>query len=218
MNMYIGEHYLAHRSVRKRHHIVFIVCSIIQMLSIAISMALHNWFSYCWWDFGLVYANSFTTFTNFNNEQTISDVNSDACQSLRILVEQNCPHFCDYLPKIEVGGIFMILFGTLSLIFYLVGILFHVWSFFKVQFKFKKIWVFLVLPSVMYITGAIIYNCSIDILGIDRPDTSRFEVKAPEAKVGLYFCWVISPASVILSVYGLKTTRAAFTDPIQNNN
>ena len=210
--MFIERHYLAHRSVRKRHHIVYIIFSVAIMLSIAIDMSLHHWLRYCWWDFGLVYASSFTTFTNFSNEQTISDVSSDACQSLQSLVEENCPHFCDYLSDLEAAGVLMIVFGSLSLMFYLIAVLFHLWSFFKVQFKFKKILVFLVMPSVLYCLGVIMYNSIVNILGIKSPNTSRFETKSPEIKEGLYFSYAIVPLSILHSAYGVLQTRIAFIE------
>lgn len=208
--MYVENRYLEHRTVRKRHHIVFIVTAVVIIISIAVDLSLHEWFKYCWWDFGLVHASSFTTFTNFDNESTVSDVYSDSCQSLKSLVEDNCPNFCTYLNRIEIGGIFMIIFGTLSLIFYFIIVLFHVWSFFKVAFKFKKIWVFLVLPSIFYLSGIIIYNCCVNILVIENPKTGKFDIASPKIEVGMYYSYTIIPFTLLHTAYGLIKTRIAF--------
>lgn len=210
--MFIEKHYLAHRNIGKRHHIVFIAASTAVMLTIAIDLSLHKWLKYCWWNFGLVHASTFTTFTNFKDEGTISDVRSDSCQSLESLVEKMCPDFCTYIDRIELGGIFMIIFGILSLMFYLISILFHLWSFFKAQFKFKKIWVLLVLPCVFYLLGLAIYHAALNVLSIKSPDTHRFETAAPKIEVGMYLSFSIAPFTVLLTVYGLLKTRIAFLE------
>ena len=210
--MYIESHYLAHRSVRKRHHIAHIIISIIVILATSIDMALNTWFSYCWWNFGLARASSFTTFSNLKNESTISDVNSDVCESLRALVEENCPNFCNYINGFEIGGVFMILFGIMSLIFHVICVLFHAWSSFKVEFKFKKIGVFLVLPSCFYIIGIIFYNGFINFLSIDKPNTKTNETRDLEIKFGFYLSIALVPLNLFLSAYGLLKTRIAFTE------
>ena len=210
--MYIESRYLTHRSVRKRHHIVFIIVSIISFLATIISMAMHSWFRYCWWDFGLVYASSFTTFTNFKNESTISDVSSDSCESLKGFVDKSCPDFCNYIGNFEIAGGLMIFFGTLSLIFNFLCILFHIWSFFKVQFKFKKIGVFLVLPSLCYCIGFLIYISLINFLDLKDPSGKDTEAEPLKIKDGLYISFVTMPILVLLSGYGFLKTRIAFLE------
>ena len=209
--MHIETHYLAHRSVRKRHHMAFIIFSILIILATAVDLALHPWFRYCWWDFGLVYANSFTTYTILNNESTISDVNSDICESLKEFIDDICPEFCSYINSFQISGAFMIIFGTLSLIFNFVAILFHLWSFFKVQFKFQKISVFLVLPSCFYICGLIIFNCVLNFLNIKQPKTNNYQTSSKEMKFGYTLSFIIAPFTVLLAIYGLAKTRIAFT-------
>lgn len=212
--MYIESRYLAHRGVRKRHHIVFIIASTLLFIGITISLFLHSWVKYCWWDFGLIYASSFTTFTNFENESTISDVNSDSCQSLESFVERNCPDFCSYISGFEIGGGLMVLFSSLSLFFHFFCILFHIWSFFKVQFKFKRIGVLLVLSSACYLVGFFIYICLLKFFDLKNPVGKENQAEKFHIEIGLYFAFVIAPLSLIVSTYGMCKTRIAFVEKI----
>jgi hypothetical protein len=210
--MYIESRYLAHRTVRKRHHIGFIVLSIVNIVLISVDLSMKSWFRYCWWDFGLSYAFSFATFTNLKNENSIDDVISDVCGALKGLVESNCPSFCTYVDKFQLAGALMIFFGVLSLVFNFIGILLHLWSFFKVQFKFRTIWVFIFSPFFFYLLGTVIYSGLVNITNIESPTTNRFETSAPELKTGFYLNFSIIPFSALLALYGLCKTRIAFIE------
>lgn len=211
-DIFVEKHYLTRRNVRKRHIIAYIVLSVVMIGCIVAEMAMFHWLRYCWWDFGLVHAESFTSFTNFDNEVDIADVYNDACKSLKHLVERNCPNFCDNIIKLEIGGISMLLCLVFALIFYVVCTAFHFWSFFKVQFKFPNIWIFFILPCFFYNLGAILYFFNINIWGLDSPNTSRFDTKAPTVREGIYLALSAIPLSVFLAAYGLIKTREEFLD------
>lgn len=208
--MYIESHYLAHRSVRKRHNIIYIILATISVLILAVSLGYHKWFAYCWWDFGLTYASTFTPYSNFENETSVSEVYSDSCQSLKTFVEDNCPDFCTYIQNFEAGGIIMIIFGSLSLLFQSICILFHVWSYFKVQFKFDRIWIFLVLPCILYMIGLCVYCGLTNIPQIKSPNSQSPEAKNAELKFGFYFSFAVLGYVILLAIYGYFKTRIAF--------
>ena len=211
-DIFVEKHYLTRRNVRKRHIMGFIVLSVVMVGCIIAELSMYNWLRYCWWDFGLLHAESFTTFSNFHNEQDITDVHSDACKSLKHLVERNCPNFCSNIPKLEIGGSSMLICSVLAIVFYIICIVFHFWSFFKVQFKFRRIWIFFILPCFFYNLGVILYFFNINIQDLDSPNTSRFNTQAPTLKEGIYLAISIIPLSLILVAYGLLKTREEFLD------
>ena len=210
--IFVEKHYLTHRNVGKRHIIAFVVFSIGIVALIITDLALYNWFRYCWWDFGLLHAHTFTSFSNFNNESGISDVNSDACNSLKHLVHRNCPNFCDHVIDFEIGGAVMVLFCVLAVLFYLICAFFHVWSFFKVQFKFRRIWIFFVLPCLFYNFGIMSYFTIASLWSVDSTSTHRFDTKDVEIKEGIILAFTIIPLSVLLAAYGLIKTRNEFLE------
>jgi hypothetical protein len=210
--IFVEKRYLVHRNIRKRHIAAFVVLSFVMIALIITDLALFQWFKYCWWDFGLLHARSFTSFSNFNNESGISDVISDACKSLKHLVQRNCPNFCDYVLNFEIGGALMIFFCVFSVLLYLICAIFHIWSFFKAQFKFRRIWIFFVLPCIFYNLGLLSYVLAARFWNIDSTNTHRFDTKDLEIKEGIILAMIIVPLTFLLAAYGLLKTRQEFIE------
>jgi hypothetical protein len=127
------------KKAERKHMFFYIVLSILILISKTVVLALSDWFVYCWWVFGLMYGSSFTNFTNFNNEATIIDVKSDSCGSIKSLVEEYCPKFCENITDFENAGITMMVFGVFSILAEVLCLSFHLCKYNKNSFRFEKI-------------------------------------------------------------------------------
>jgi len=196
--------------ISKYYKLVYIGISGCLIILTIVDLALKTWFRYCWWSFGLVFAESFTSFKILNNENSISDVKSDACGSLKELVEDNCPNFCNYIDGFESAGAVMIFFGVLYLIIQSCCLFFHVLVYFKSGFKFKIIWVFLILPTLTYLLGFLVYIGIAELTSLDSVDHQRFGAENYQMKEGIILSIVLVNINFLQTVFGFLKTRKAF--------
>ena len=99
------------------HLIVFFISSVVCLLLGIIDLCLPTWFSYCWWDFGLIAAANTSIIKEFSGENTIADVQNDICGDLESLVERSCSSACSNVKNIRSAGLVMLVFGSISLFF-----------------------------------------------------------------------------------------------------
>lgn len=118
------------------------------------SLALNQWFEYCWWSFGLVHASTLTEIRDFEGETTISDVYLDACGSLKGLVEEYCAGFCRVVGDFESAGFAMLVFGCVSFCALFVSSVLQICSSME---QLTVMRVFLCLPSFFYSLGLVVY-------------------------------------------------------------
>ncbi|CAG9310372.1 unnamed protein product [Blepharisma stoltei] len=196
--------------VAKYHHIIYISASAIIFILIIVDLALNRWFSYCWWDFGLIYAGTFTDFENLQNENSISDVKSDACGSLKGLIEGSCPDFCDYIDDFQSAGAVMVFSGIATLISIAACIFFHFLAFNRSAFRFRVMWVFLIMPTFWYSLGYVIYLGVGKFGDIKSTSSQRFKSENFEMKEGMILAIVVISLNVMLMAYSFIKTKRAF--------
>ena len=206
--MYI-ESKIKPQSVTRTQKFLYVISSFAIIILKIVDLALHNWFTYCWWDFGLIYGGTFTSFKNFQNENSINDVQNDACESIRALVSKYCPSFCEYISNFEEAGLAMMFFGVISIVAEVICLAFHLWNFFYHSFRFKKIWAIMALPKFLYILGFLIW------FGVSKPHSINSVHSGPRIegfkfKEGFYLAIIILVLDMLLMLYGLLKTRKAF--------
>jgi hypothetical protein len=142
----------------------YFVSSIIMVILLIVNLALERWIDYCFWHFGLVYAESWLAYYHFDNEHNFDDVRDDACDdNYRYIVEAYCPHACRNIDNLQDAGEAMLAFGILSLFALVLVIMFHIVLFFKRELEVAKfIYVFDVLPAILWVLGVIIYGSVAD--------------------------------------------------------
>lgn len=188
--------------------IVYLLASAVIIILKIVNISLSEWFKYCWWDFGLLDGSTFTSFKNFENESSISDVENDSCGSLKPLVLEYCPDFCDYVTNFNDAGLSMVFFSILSIITEMLCLAFHVWNYFKHSFRFKKIWVIIVIPKVLFALGFIVWY------GVIKPNKIK-KVNGQQSvdftlEAGFYIAIVVIIYDILLMLFGLLKTRKEF--------
>ncbi|CAG9322399.1 unnamed protein product [Blepharisma stoltei] len=198
------------KPLSKYHYIVYSVFSFISIVATLVDLALSEWYQYCWWTFGLVFAEPNTRFDSFENEGSIGDVKSDSCGSLKHLVNTNCPGFCSHIDGFDNGGAVMILFGTLAMLFNAICIFFHILKLYRSNFKLKIISPLSFLPSFLYILGFSIYFGVAKFSDLEETNGKRFGTKDFEMKGGLLLGFTIIGLNLLLFIYCYFTTKKTF--------
>lgn len=206
--MYIESASKPKKDISRYQKFAYVFASTLIIIMKIIVLSLHEWFKYCWWDFALIYASTFMKFKNFQNESSISDVQNDSCGSIKSLVIDYCPGFCNQVVGFEKAGVTMMFFGIISILLEILCLAFHLWNFFKHSFRFKKIWAVIVMPKFLFALGFAVWY------GVTGPYSQK-SVISSEAKDfslegGFYLAVCIVCYDFLLMLFGLLRTRKAF--------
>jgi len=197
--------------VTSRHYLIYIVAGLVLFAAVIVNLSLHTWFSYCLWNYGLVYGSSHHDYSyHFSDESSLADIKSDACGSIRDDIQRECPRFCDYINYFMSAGGIMLFCGIASLIFLLFSVFFHYWKKDKPSFHMKGIWVFVCFPSAFYIIGLVLYCIVGDFANLETTDKGKDDVKDFEMKGGLIMAIVLCVMHLALMTYSLLTTIKSF--------
>lgn len=162
----------------------YIVLQVIAGVLVIVACGLKHWFKYCWWHFGLV--NAYTAYDEqFNSEETMADVQYDACGNAKVIVEDSCPHFCKYVQNFEIAGIVMVVLTALCLVVMLCVVIIHIIWLADNQFRFKAVFWLAILPPLLYSIGLLSYTLTANLNDLhythNRPyfkDPSNIEIEA----------------------------------------
>lgn len=204
----------------KQVKLLYSFVSIITIVFKITTLSLLGWYKYCWWDFGLISAQSFKHFNNFKNENFIIDVQNDACKSLRSLTDQYCSGFCDKLWDLENGGLTMIFLASCSIMIHILCVSFHIWSYFYPSFKFRKIWVWLIFPTLLYFAGFLSFYFVIkpyDIKDFDDVKGDKFDRHNFELLPAFYLAIVTVVLDFSVMLFGLLKTLREFLPKVSDS-
>lgn len=197
----------------KQVKIIYSLSLIVIIILKLIALSLRKWVEYCWWEFGLITAQTFKHFSAFDNENYVIDVQNDACKSLRPLTNHYCSGFCSHIEDIEVAGIAMLIMGHFSVVMQGLCLGFHIWNYIFPNFKFRRIWVWIIFPFIVYFSGFLTWYLVIkpnDIDDFDSIDSKGFGRQDFKFKEAFY----LAIATIVLDagalVYGFVKTRKEF--------
>jgi hypothetical protein len=122
-----------------------------------VAVSLNQWFQYCYWQFGLIHADTFLKNSAFKSEDTISDVRADSCYGLKQTVESECPKFCDFPTYFEFAGFFILTFTILGIICQIFALFYHVLRFRRESVRVRFIVLLQGAPFVLEFVGFIGY-------------------------------------------------------------
>lgn len=194
------------------HLMVYIGVQVVLIALIITCLALNEWFKYCFWEFGLVYAHSFyPSLQEANDDTTIADVRSDFCDQ-DTWVDNYCPEFCSYISGFQSAGGFMVFIGVITLLCAVTTVVFHALALAGRPLKHWLVWVWLSLPGTLWLLGTIIYGGVTNLVGINSVHRDKdLRAKDAEVKGGLVLCALIVVFQAFLLLYAMLTTRKAFT-------
>mmetsp|Transcript_7337 Transcript_7337/g.13590 ORF Transcript_7337/g.13590 Transcript_7337/m.13590 type:complete len:214 (+) Transcript_7337:673-1314(+) len=197
------------RILKNRIVCAYIALQVLVGALIIASCAVERWYKYCWWYFGLVYAENTDDYEDrFDDEDNIDDVDNDACNKYQHMVENSCDDFCGSVKKFQAGGILMILFSSLTLLNIGVLIIIHSIYLCRPSFRFKHvIWVS-VLQPILYFGGffSLLFYGQLYDLGTTHnrdgfPEPSDFKIE-----LGLVLACVAAGLNCLPMIYSLLTT------------
>jgi hypothetical protein len=193
----------------KLHIFIYLASAIILAVFCVIDLALHEWFEYCYWHIGLVYADSNNDLSTYSGENSISNAHDDACdgKTNKSSMQTICPDLCDNLKKFETAGGLMIAFSVLTFISLIVVIGMHLVLLFKKQLRFKFAWLFMILPLLTYMLGFIIFCATADVSGIRGTKSHSPSPRDFEWKGGMIFAVIIIIFMGFNLVHGMIFTR-----------
>ncbi|OMJ67704.1 hypothetical protein SteCoe_35068 [Stentor coeruleus] len=196
----------------KLHIYIYLASALILAAFCVIDLALHEWFEYCYWHIGLVYAESSTDNYLFSGESSISHVYYDACDksdTLKNAMQTFCPDLCDNLTNFRIAGGLMITFSILTLLSFIVVIGMHCMLLFKKQPNFKFAWMLMILPLMTYMLGFIIYRSITDtgVIKVTKNLSGFTDPKDFEWKGGMIFAVIIIIFMGFNLIHGMIFTR-----------
>ena len=198
-------------SGERLHLIIYSSVQLVLIVLLIICLALNDWFKYCFWEFGLVYAHSFRwRIRDVYDDTTISGVRDDWCEDSDS-VEYFCPSFCTYISSFESAGGFMVFIGVVTLLSAVATVVMHVLALFGRPLKHWLVWVWMPLPAGLWLLGTVIYGGVTNLAGIDDVRGHHpYDPKNAEVEGGLILCAILVVLQCFLLLYGLLTSRKAF--------
>jgi hypothetical protein len=220
MGMKLYEAFIENNSRSERViYIIYIILQFITLTLAIVDLALNRWFQYCYWHFGLVYAESFTEYSELDNEETISDVKDDVCDDsyLQEEVERSCSNFCDYIDKFRQAGVVMIVFGLGSLVLLVINVLMHL---LKLHTQRKRLPEALVVvccfgQPALYAVGLLLYSTIgelNDLEDAEGPSTGANEYPRDyKAESGIKLAYAVGILSACVAIYAFFLTKNKLT-------
>jgi hypothetical protein len=185
----------------------YIIVQIVVAAFIIAALVVPKWYKYCWWTFGLVAADSNYS-SLFDDEDTIDDVDDDACNRNQHMVENSCSDFCSSVKKFRAGGIINIIFSSLALSNIAILIFIHSLYLIKPSFRFKHvIWVSVMQP-ILYLGGlfSLLFYGQLYDLGSTHNRAGYKDPSDLTIESGLILSFVAAALNIIPLVYSLLIT------------
>jgi hypothetical protein len=210
-------------TVEKKYLLLYTIGSLVLIILTLISVSLDEWYTYCYWNFGLIKASTFIEGSAFRNEQVIADVRADACYGLKYTIELDCPNFCDYPYRFEFGGAFILLSTIIALIVQIFTFFHHLVKLRRPDFKQSNIAILMIVIFLLDFIGFIGYyfiSGFVDLKSVDNvqdPDegvltqTSSNDPVNFEWKTGMPMYLVLIILQFFLMIFGIIFTRKGFS-------
>jgi hypothetical protein len=199
--------------VRKVYLLIYIISSLLLTALTITTISLEDWFTYCYWDFGLTKASTILKDSAFKNEDTIADVRKDSCHGLKDEIQNECPKFCDYPTRFEVAGALILFVSIVSVIPQVFSMFYHLLRYRRGDFKFRSITCLILLSFCLQFVAFLGYYFISGFVKIDSVSNEKIQKKSPndfEWKAGLilYVCLII--LQFFLALFGMLITRKGF--------
>lgn len=193
----------------KKYLIIYVVLAFILLILTIISMALSDWYEYCFWKFGLVSSELIDSDSGASKKDTIGAVRDAICGSEEAGYDYICPGICSNLKSFRDGGAVMVFFGVLTMLAIIATGALHVLAILGRAWKHKMYWVWINLPLAVWLLGTIIYGIVANIGSIDdtKGDATNVEVKG-----GVGLCIFLVLLQIAVNVYAIIFTRKAFLE------
>ena len=193
---------------REKPLIIYSAVSTVYIVSVLINFAVRKWVSYCYWNFGLIYAETFTNINDFSGEDSIVDVIGDACGSLQTLIENTCPKACGYVENFNLAGTLMLCLSTLSILATTICIFFHLRVLSDSKIRLKTILLFMILPLVLYSVALLVYIGLGSFSSIKNDKViEKNEAQGFKLKEGFYMACGNLGFCFCIFIYGLFVTK-----------
>jgi len=120
-----------------------------------------------------------------------------------------CPGICENVKGFKSGGYVMAVFGAFSMVAIFFNGALHVLAVFGRYWMDDVFWVWINVPTVLWLLGTIIYGGLINISSIDDTKGSASNI---EVKEGVGLCIFLVLFHVVVNVHAIIFTRKAFRE------
>ena len=207
------EFFKSPRPVRKLYLLLYIF-SAISLIAVTITaLSLHEWFTYCYWNFGLVRASTTQKDSAFKNQNTIADVRAGSCYGLKDTIQAECPSFCNFPTRFELGGAFIIILSIISIISQIFSVFYHFLRYKKADFQLSSINFLICFTFSLQFVGYLGYYFIGGFVSLKGTHNIRLDSIDPtdfEWKAGNILFVILLVAQFSLMMFGLFFTSKAF--------
>lgn len=194
----------------------YIVASFTLIALTIAAVSLSEWYTYCYWDFGLVRANTFLKNSAFRSEDTISDVRADSCYGLKDTIEDACPDFCKFPLRFELAGALLILLTIVSILSQIFSTFYHFVRYRRLDFKLKSARFLVIFTFTLQFAAFMGYYFIAGFYALkDTKNTKSADLQGDETKhfewkagMGMYLTLVV--LQFLLMIFGLIFTAKGF--------
>jgi len=174
-----------------------------------------NWFSYCFWNFGLAEAETVEEISiglnkTYHAKQVfeLEELRADLCVQQDGYVEVYCPKFCDYIYDFQASGMIMVFCGVMTLIFVMVSVTSAILSYHSqgcCAFNPSPI------PFVFYSLGVGVYFFSVKMRSFEKTaDMAGIPTIDYQVSHGFVFAGVLVIAHFLVMLYGYFSLKKLF--------
>jgi hypothetical protein len=179
----------------KIHIGIYITSVFILGVFCVIDLALHEWFDYCFWNIGLVYA------TSIFNESSLASAYT-TCDDNRENIEMICPNACSNIQHFEIAGGMMITMSVFSLIGLILLAIMHIVLLCGKKINYRFAWLIMFVPFLTYLGGLVIYCAIANTVNLQTYYGPSFDMKG-----GMIFAIIIIIFMAVNLVHGIIFTR-----------
>ena len=212
------------RSISKGSLSLYLVVSLLTIGTTCVCLALQDWFTYCFWDWGLAQVSANQDLVSFTSgvktfdkgdTWTYNEFKSDFCSGVtKSAFEMACPKMCSYRSDVMEANFYMLAFGAFTLLVLAVNALLHFIALCKNGTKCSTMPVLLVLPTLSFLAGFVVYivlGGMTDFKGT-KGSIGGMDTGAEDSELGpgIILGIVLIVVNSVLTVIGLVYTKHAF--------
>ena len=200
--------------INQKYILVYILSSLALIVYSIVSVSMNQWYTYCFWDFGLVKAETILHNSPYKNEDTISDVRVDNCYGLKDTIERECPDFCDFPTRFEFAGAFILICTVISVIIQIFTSFYHFLRYKRRDFKKDNMMCLMIVIFILQFIGFIGYYFMAGFVSLKDVTTDQigaYDANSFEWKAGMGMYISLFILQFGLMIFGLLFTRKGFS-------
>jgi len=179
----------------------YLVLASVSCLSIILGLCWENWFSYCWFYFGLFMLKNFAI-PSYEGISSYSELQREVCYDSvqKGFVETGCPDFCSSLEKFKVAQSLELGFSIVTLVLLMLLMVLHIKFLAKGKCQFRFVSFLYIGAFAVFSAGLAVYGLVGGIFSVSKVNKEDFldQDKPQNLKIGGGLIWHMLSVLVLM--------------------